>query len=480
MMHLKVPELGEISMIEITPILDSKSAEPLYIQLANYIKQEILSGRIKPKEKLPSKRNLSDYLGLSLNTIQSAYEQLCAEGYLESKPRKGLFVTTFDNDINFNRMYFQKSESMKKPAQINAKIDFNSGKVDLEQFPYTLWRKLSIQSLYEDQGNLFYNGDPQGEQLLREQITSHLFASRGVRCSPEQIIIGAGTQVLIGLLCLIIGKDNIYALENPGFHRTKITLQDLGVQTVSIPLDEDGIDIKRLKNTDANVVYVTPSHQFPNGMIMPISRRMELLKWAEEQNGYIIEDDYDGEYRYKGKPIPSLQGLDTNENVVYLGTFSKSLIPSIRISYMVLPSSLTKRYQDHFTIYKQTVSRLHQDTLYRFIKDGHWESHLNKMRTLYRKKHNTLMLAINNYLGEKVNVIGEKSGLHIVLEVKNNMKEDELINKAINVGVKVYPLSIYFQGAIGSTGPRILLGFGGLSETEIDTGIGLLKEAWGL
>ncbi|CEH31864.1 Putative HTH-type transcriptional regulatory prot ein GabR (Fragment) [Aneurinibacillus migulanus] len=452
----------------------------MYIQLANYIKQEILSGRIKPKEKLPSKRNLSNYLGLSLNTIQSAYEQLCAEGYIESKPRKGLFVTTFDNDIIFNQRDFEKLESKSKQVQVNAKIDFNSGKVDLEHFPYAIWRKLTIQSLYEDQGELFYNGNPQGELLLREQIAAYLFASRGVRCSAEQIIIGAGTQVLIGLLCMLIGKEHIYALENPGFHRTRMTLQDLGVHTVSIPLDEDGMNINQLKNTNANVVYVTPSHQFPYGMIMPISRRMDLLKWAEEKNGYIIEDDYDGEYRYKGKPIPSLQGLDTKENVVYLGTFSKSLIPSIRISYMVLPSSLMKKYQEHFTIYKQTVSRLHQDTLYRFMKNGLWQSHLNKMRTLYRKKHSTLMLAVKNYLGEKVNIIGEKSGLHIVLEVKNSMKEDELINTAMNVGVKVYPLSIYYNGTIGSLGCRILLGFGGVSETEINTGIRLLKEAWKL
>ncbi|MDR7075842.1 GntR family transcriptional regulator/MocR family aminotransferase [Neobacillus niacini] len=467
-------------MIELTPVLDNKNGKPLYIQLANYIKQEILSGRIKPKEKLPSKRNLSNYLGLSLNTIQSSYEQLCAEGYVESKPRKGLFVTTFDNDLIINQRGLEKLESKTQKVQVNAKIDFNSGKVDLERFPFAVWRKLTIQSLYADQGELFYNGNPQGEHLLREQIAAHLYASRGVRCSAEQIIIGAGTQVLIGLLCMLIGKEHIYALENPGFHRTRITLQDLGVHTIHIPLDEDGLNINQLKNTNANVVYVTPSHQFPYGMIMPISRRMDLLKWAEEKKGYIIEDDYDGEYRYKGKPIPSLQGLSTKESVVYLGTFSKSLIPSLRISYMVLPSPLMKKYQEHFTIYKQTVSRVHQDTLYRFMKDGLWQSHLNKMRTLYRLKHSTLMLAINKYFGQNVTIIGEKSGLHIVLEVKNNMEEEELINTALNVGVKVYPLSIYYNGATESVGSRILLGFGGLTETEINTGIKLLKEAWKL
>lgn len=467
-------------MFEITPVFDSKNGKPMYIQLANYIKQEILSGIIKPNEKLPSKRNLSNHLGLSLNTIQSAYEQLCAEGYVESKPRKGLFVTSFENDLIINQKGFEKSESTTKKVQGNPKIDFNSGKVDLAHFPYARWRKLTLQSLYEDQGELFYNGNPQGELLLREQIATHLYASRGVRCAAEQIIIGAGTQVLIGLLCMIIGKEHIYALENPGFHRTSVTLHDLVVHTVSIPLDEDGISINQLKDSDANVVYVTPSHQFPYGMIMPISRRIELIKWAEERNGYIIEDDYDGEYRYKGKPIPSLQGLSTKENVVYIGTFSKSLIPSIRISYMVLPSPLMEKYLEHFTIYKQTVSRIHQDTLYRFMKEGFWQSHLNKMRTLYRKKHSTLLLAINHYFGQNVTIIGEKSGLHIVLEVKKNMEEEELITTAMNVGVKVYPLSIYYNGATRNVGSRILLGFGGLTETEINTGIQLLKEAWKL
>lgn len=467
-------------MLEITPVLDSNNEIPLYIQLANHIKHEILSGRIKSKEKLPSKRKLSNYLGLSLNTIQAAYEQLRAEGYVESKQRKGLFVTTIDNDLMVNQKDVEHSESKNEKEQLNIGIDFNSGKVDLVHFPYAIWRKLAVQSLYEDKGELFYNGNPQGEQHLREQIAIHLYASRGVRCSAEQIIIGAGTQVLIGLLCMLIGKEHIYAIENPGFHRTRITLQDHGVRTIPITLDEDGININQLKDTDANVVYVTPSHQFPVGMIMPISRRMELIKWAEEKTGYIIEDDYDGEYRYKGKPIPSLQGLSNKESVVYLGTFSKSLIPSIRISYMVLPPSLMKRYLERFTIYKQTVSRIHQDTLYRFMKEGFWQSHLNKMRTLYRKKHSTLMLAIDKYFGQNVTIIGEYSGLHIVLEVKNNMDEDELIKSAMNVGVKVYPLSIYYNEVTESVGSRILLGFGGLTVEDIEAGIKLLKDAWKL
>ncbi|WP_066390803.1 MocR-like pyridoxine biosynthesis transcription factor PdxR [Neobacillus mesonae] len=467
-------------MIEMTPILEKNGVKPLYMQLANYIKQEILSGSMKANEKLPSKRTLASYLGLSVNTVMSAYDQLSAEGFVVSKPRQGLYVAALEDDIAAGQVYLEpykvKSIQNQKPIQ----IDFNSGKVDLEHFPYVIWRKLTIQSLYEDQGELFYNGDRQGELQLREQIAKYLYASRGVRCSADQIIIGAGTQMLIGLLCLMIGKGHTFALENPGFHRTKAVLQDFGARTIPIALDEEGIDLKQLKNSKASIAYVTPSHQFPFGMIMPISRRMELLKWAEDNNGYIIEDDYDGEYRYKGRPIPSLQGLDTKGNVIYLGTFSKSLIPSIRISYMVLPQKLMEKYREHFTIYKQTASRLHQQTLYLFMKEGYWQSHLNKMRTLYRRKHAMLMSAIKKHLGDKVNVIGANSGLHIVLKVKKKMAEEELIRLAMNVGVKVYPLSIYYHESDESLDSRVLLGFGGLSESEIDTGIRLLKEAWGL
>jgi GntR family transcriptional regulator / MocR family aminotransferase len=466
-------------MIELTPILDKKTSDPIYIQLAHYIKQEILSGRIRPGEKLPSKRQLANHLGLSLNTINSSYEQLCAEGYVESHPRRGLFVMKMDEEI----LNLEESQIVKPKVHFTTpeiKYNFNSGRVDLKNFPYTIWRKLTVQSLYEDQGELFYNGDPQGEYKLREQIANYLFASRGVKCTPEQIVMGAGNQVLIGLLCLIIGKNLTYAIENPGYYRANTVLQNYGVNTTYITLDEDGIDMNILTASGANVVYVTPSHQYPFGMIMPIHRRMELLKWAEESDGYIIEDDYDGEYRFRGKPIPSLQGLDTNGRVIYLGTFSKSLIPSIRIGYMVLPPALLKIYQETYTVYQQTVSRLHQDTLYRFMKEGYWQSHLNKMRTLYRKKHNILLSAMKKHLGESVTVIGEKSGLHIVLEVVNGMMESELISSALEAGVKVYPFSLYYHGSIEKQLPKVLLGFGSLSESEIEEGILLLKEAWSL
>jgi GntR family transcriptional regulator/MocR family aminotransferase len=466
-------------MFEITPDFELKSKIPLYIQLADYIKREISNGNISGGEKLPSKRNLSTYLGLSINTIQASYDQLIAEGYVKSLPRKGLYVTKLEEKIYERKVEAPKKQKIDNGKEnLKIKIDFSSGKVDLENFPYSLWRKLTIESIYADRGELFYTGDPQGEQLLREEIAKYLFESRGVRCSGDQIVLGAGTQLLIGLLCLVIGKEYLYAIEEPGFHRTREVLRDQSLEVVPIPLDQDGICMNSLKSSRARIVYVTPSHQFPYGMVMPVSRRMELLNWAEEMDGYIIEDDYDGEFRYKGKPIPSLQGLDINERVVYLGTFSKSLIPSIRISYLVLPKPLLIKYKQYFTVYKQTVSRLHQDTLFRFMSQGHWERHLNKMRTLYRKKHNVLLTSIEKYMGNSVTIIGERAGLHILIRVKNEMSEKELVETALTKGVRVYPVSIYYRNFVKTQNSLILLGFGGLTLREIEEGIRALKYCW--
>lgn len=466
-------------MIEIMPIWDYSKTTPIYVQLYEYIKQEIQIGTIKPEAKLPSKRKLAIYLGISQNTIQSAYDQLCAEGYVEIKPRIGVFVTKFEDNLLCNLPLIDKpGKNIESTDDFEYLIDFKSRNVDLDYFPYSIWRKLTTQCLYSDQSNLLLIGEPQGDECLRKEITNYLFQSRSVRCVHEQIIIGAGMQYLLIVLCMLLGKEYIYAMENPGYNRARNVFKDQGIDLHPISIDEDGICIEDLRKSSATVVYVTPSHQFPYGMVMPVSRRLELLKWCEEKDGYIIEDDYDSEFRYKGKPIPSLQGLDSNGKVIYMGTFSKSLIPSIRMSYLVVPQNLVKKYQAYFKEYKQTVSRLHQNTLYRFIKEGYFSSHINKMRTLYRKKHTILLSAIDKYMKEKVEVIGAQSGLHILLKVKNGMTEAELIQSARKMKVKIYPISIHYDGYVPGEIPTIILGFGGLKEKQIDKGIQLLKKAW--
>ncbi len=465
-------------MLELTPNLDPKKHEPLYVQLYQYIKREIQTGSIHAGDKLPSKRKLSSYLHISQNTIDAAYQQLIAEGYVEGRARKGIFVCKLQEDliIRTEREDIQEQLPVIENKQVYD-IDFNHGGIALEHFPYSIWRKLTVESLYMEESALLLNGDRQGEYSLRKEITNYLFQSRGVRCQPEQLLIGAGTQFLVGLLALLLGRESIVAIEEPGYHRSREVFKDQGLLVKPISLDHEGVHMGELKKSNANAVYVTPSHQFPNGMVMPISRRMELLKWAEQNSSFVIEDDYDGEFRYKGKPVPSLQGLDPRY-VVYLGTFSKSLIPSIRISYMVLPYSLLEKYRRDFLIYKQTVSRLHQQTLSIFMESGHWERHLNKMRTVYRKKQKILLSSINKQLGSNVKVIGEESGLHIIMSIQNGMSEKLLIEKAATKGVKVYPTSIYYIKSENTKIPEILLGFGGLKESEIEEGIYRLKLAW--
>lgn len=471
-------------MLELTPELNSSKDIPLYIQLYEYIKTEIQNDKIKPGTKLPSKRKLSQHLKISQNTVQSAYEQLSSEGYAESRPRKGIFTTEIDNDLFKLSINHKTDNIISKNDSLSADsdsiIDFNYGSIDTESFPFATWRKLTFQSLFPESSDILALGDPQGDILLRKEISDYIFQSRGVKCSPEQIVLGAGTQIILTLLCMILGRNHIYAFENPGFNRARHVFTDQGIKVIPISLDEYGISIKELKQSCAKVVYVTPSHQFPSGIVMPVSRRLELLKWCREEDGFIIEDDYDSEFRYIGRPIPSLQCLDDIGHVIYMGTFSKSLIPSVRINYVVLPQELLKIYNDNFKIYNQTVSRLHQDTLYKFMSQGHWSRHLNKMRTVYRKKHAVLIAAINKYLNEKIKVIGENSGLHILLQVKNGMTESQLIISAMDMNIKVYPSSVYYYKDNKNETPCVMLGFGALSEEQIEQGIKTLKEAWNL
>ncbi|WP_427126057.1 PLP-dependent aminotransferase family protein [Priestia megaterium] len=464
-------------MLELMPLLDKRKTDPLYMQLYTYIKKQIQKGTIPPHEKLPSKRKLALHLSISQNTVEAAYVQLEAEGYIEILARKGAFVKEIKKEVVLQELP-PVYVSLPQEEPKSTTIDFSHGKIDVEKFSYNTWKKLTVQAIYHGESQLFYSGHPQGELLLRQEIAAYLYHSRGVRCTAEQIVIGAGTQYLMWLLSVTLGKEKIIGFENPGFHRTRHVFQEQGMSVLPISLDDSGLKVKELKESGANAVYITPSHQFPIGMVMPIARRLELLEWAAETNGYIIEDDYDGEFRYKGKPIPALQGLDQDDRVIYTGTFSKSLMPSLRISYAVLPHRLLPSYVKHCGLFKQPVSRFHQHTLFLFMKEGHWERHLNKMRTAYRKKQALLLDCLTATMGERVDVIGEYSGLHILLKVKNGMSEQKLIEAAAKQGVTIYPTAIYYHSADDNTTPYVLLGFAGLSDEEIKTGVNLLFKAW--
>lgn len=467
-------------MLELNPVLEKKLECPLYYQLYKYIIKEIKSGKISKGTRLPSIRQLSKNLAISKTTIESAYQQLIAEGYVESRPRSGLYVVELENDFNYRQFDSSKSKRQVKHEQsVEYKYDFNCDSVDLENFPFSIWRKLINEYLSSSESNLFRYDYTRGDINLREQISMHLRYSRCVYCSEDQIIIGSITQHLISIACQLIGlKKYKVAIEDPGCIEMKSIFKNLGFEVIGIPVEKDGIDIDKLKSSGAKIVYITPSKQFPCGMIMPIDKRMNLIKWAEEENGLIIEGDYDGEYRYHGKPIPALQGLSNSDNVIYLSTFSKYILPSICISYMVLPQKLLNIYNQEYHLYEQSVPRLNQQILQQFMERGYWERHIRKMRTIYSKKHTVLVNSINKYMDNRVTIIGKDAGLHILVEVKNGMNEEELIDSAANFGVKVYPYSTYLYNKEECLNPRIIIGFGGLNEDSIVSGIKLLRESW--
>ncbi|HDR7913407.1 TPA: PLP-dependent aminotransferase family protein [Bacillus wiedmannii] len=462
-------------MLELTPNLNVNSKRALYVQLYEYIKKEIKDGTIPALTKLPAKRKLASYLQVSKNTVEAAYEQLLAEGYIESASRKGYFVCKVEQMI-----YVEGSEAKVEEVPFreeNYTFDFTQTGVDTNTFPFTTYRKL-INDVWQPHNNeLLFLGHPQGELSLREEIANYLYESRGVRCSASQIVLGAGTQILVKLLFQLLKGSN-YAVENPGYHRKMVVFEQGEKKVQMLSLDRDGICMADLENSDANVVFVTPSHQFPYGMIMPITRRAQLLQWAKkEEDRYIIEDDYDSEFRYSGKPIPALQGLDTDGKVIYMGTLSKALLPSLRMSYIVLPKNVIEKYQKEYLFYTQSVSRMDQEVIRKFLNEGYWEKHIHKMRVVYRKKRDRLVFEIEKYFSNRVEVIGEDSGLHILLKMHNGMREEELIQEAAKYSIKIYPVSTYYKDG---TAPEnvVLLGFAILSEDEIAKAVQLLHKAW--
>ena len=457
--------------------LNRSSEVPLYEQLYNFIKNEIIVGRIEYGAKLPSKRKLSEFLKISQNTVETAYDQLLAEGYVESVPRKGYFVLAYEE-----LEYVQQNEMKVGAREDNVEklaYHFHPSWIDTENFPFKKWRKYAKNIIDESYHSLLLLGDMQGELELRQEIAQYLYHARGVQCTPEQVIIGAGSEILLQQLILLFDWDTIYGVEDPGYHIISKMLKKNKKEVHPLRVDGDGIKVRPIENTDIDIVYVTPSHHFPYGSVLSINRRMQLLKWAREsENRYIIEDDYDSEFRYSGKAIPSLQSMDQAGKVIYLGSFSKSLIPSLRISYMVLPKKLWKKYKAELPFYQCTVSRIDQHILKEFMREGDFERHLNRMRKIYRKKLDRTLELIIPF--KEIQVIGEQSGLHIVLVIKNGMNEEELVKRAKKSKIKIYPLSYYSLENLDENPPMIILGFAGIPESELEKAIHLLFNSWEL
>ena len=460
--------------------LDSRSKKPLYEQIYSHIRAEIRNGSLKAGERLPSTRVLAEHLKVSRSTTQMAYDQLLAEGYMEARPCRGYFVSHLEELVETGATGTGEMETTVEP-DAGWRVDFSPRGIDLDSFPYHVWRKLSRNTLVDDNKEMFHSGNHQGEPGFREAIRSYLHSARGVNCSPEQIIVGAGSEYLLMLLSQILEGRHVIAMENPTYKQAYRVFQSLGYEVCPVEMDANGMEPELLAECGANVAYVMPSHQFPTGIVMPVGRRQELLKWAQEApDRYIIEDDYDSEFRYRGKPIPALQGMDRNGRVIYLGTFSKCIAPAIRVSYLVLPPSLLVRYRSQTSFYASTVSRIDQNILYQFLSGGHFERHLNRMRAIYKTKHDLLLEQVEP-LRKQFEIRGEHAGLHILLTSRNGVPEEALIRKAAEAGVRVYGLNSYFiQPEHNHCPSTVVLGYASLSEEQIVDGIHLLKTCWGI
>lgn len=416
------------------------SAEPLYIQLYKKIRDDILSGGIAEGEKLPSLRSLSRSLSVSMTTTQQAYDQLLVEGYIVSKPQLGYYaadVFSAGDDKDMQKIMAPVPES------VLADSDHPPYICDPDCFDFNKWKKCSSKIFNEHSNLLLYGSDPQGEKALRHEITKYVYTSRGVICSPEQIVIGAGTQQITGQLCRILPKMDInhVSVESPGYLPVQNSFRDSGFSISHIPVGNDGIEIERLPANISTAVYVSPSNQFPTGAVMPVGRRRQLLRWASDNDSIIIEDDYDSELRYFGRPVPALRSLDKDGRVVYLGSFSSTLFPAIKISYMILPPSMAEIFSKTKGDYAQTCSKAEQLTLALFMEEGYYYTGIRKLRNLYSQKLSLTLDAFAKHADERAVPVNTNSGINLMIRFATEKTADELCDLAKSVGLHMVPFS---------------------------------------
>lgn len=445
--------------------------EPLYVELYHYFKEEIVSGRIKAHEKIPSIRKLSKELEISRTTVENSYQQLLTEGYIYSVSQKGYFVSEIPFSDEGNKVVENK---MGKGRNLSKENSLKT--VDPNSFPFARWKKIVGTVLLERGEDLLSYGTYQGEFELREEIAKYVYRSRGAICETDQIIVGAGIQQLLYILCAVLKRMeyNSLSYEHPGFADAYQVFQEQGFCTIPIPVEQNGISISQLEESGSRVCYVSPSHQYPTGHTMTIPQRTKLLHWAEKYNNLIIEDDYDSELRYIGRPIPSLQGLDQGKRVIYLGSFSTVLIPSIRISFMILPHTIKEEYEQIQKIYNQSASKVDQYALAKFMREGHFDRHLRKLRKIYTRKKEELLKGIVRYMGDQITVYGAESGLHVLLELKTSLTMEDIIEVAERTGVMVKPISTDRQ----RKNPMILLAYGGIPLEDIYDILQQLQKVW--
>lgn len=431
----------------ITYTFTNTGSDSLYEYLYKCIKNDILQGNIRAGEKLPSKRTFAKNLGISVITVENAYEQLIAEGYIYSIPKKGFYVTDLKKEVETEKKTVTKEMVPITGGESGYFADFTSNQTQSELFPFTVWTRMIREVLGENQIQLMTNPPCGGIYPLREAIAKYLKEFRGMTVLPEQIIIGAGTEYLYGLLIQLLGTDKIYAVENPGYRKIAKIYRSWKVACEYIDMDEEGVQIGELQRKRVDILHISPSHHYPTGIVMPVSRRYELLGWASKSSRhYIIEDDYDSELRLGGQPIPTMQSIDVSDRVIYMNTFTKTLASTVRISYMILPPPLLEQFYERLSFYSCSVSNFEQYTLGKFIEEGFFEKHINRLRNHYHKKRDILLGAIReSRLGDLVHISGEEAGVHFLMEIQTEKEEEEFLTCAQTQGIRLSPLSAHYH-----------------------------------
>ncbi|WP_019553416.1 MocR-like pyridoxine biosynthesis transcription factor PdxR [Propionispira raffinosivorans] len=458
-------------------VLVSTSKKPLYQQLYQQIRDKILSGELREQAKLPSCRYLATELHVSRNTVDTAYQQLFSEGYIIGKSRSGYYVETIHN-TKYSVSTEVIPDSTTNELHLGRMLyDFRYGNLSQQSFPFAQWQQLTNCCLKQYKEPFLNYGDLRGEPGLRRELTKYLHEYRDVRCTPDQILITSGTTQCLMFICQLL-KDEIdtIAMEDPGFSAAHSAFTNRGFHVPLVPVNYHGLNVKALRNTTANAVYVTPSHQFPTGRTMSIARRLQLIDWAYERNALIIEDDYNCHLRYDVKPAPALQGL-APDKVIYIGSFSKILSPSLRIAYMVLPKNLALSLQQKNESFSCSVPFIIQKPLELFLQENLFESHLRKILRQFKKKRDILLRALQKHFGETITVSGENAGIHVLLDLNQPISSAILIDKARKVGIYLSSNNIWIESSPSKAG-RVLLGYGSIKDEDIDPAIRLLCQIW--
>ncbi len=460
----------------ITYSIPEKLDIPVYQYLYNCLREDIEKGVLKPHEKLPSKRTLAKQLQLSLITIENAYSQLMIEGYITAVERKGYYVNQIEMVVNKQP---ELMETKEKQPSAEYEVDLTASSSNVEYFPFASWSKIVRKVLAERRAEILEPSDYRGLEQLRKAIAEHLHQYMGLDVSQDQIVVGAGSEYLYSQLVQLFGRSVKYALEDPGHQTIAKVYQSNQVEYCFIPLDKQGIDADLLQRSGADIVHISPNHHYPTGITMPISRRQQLLKWAKENDGYIIEDDYDSQFRLKGKPIAPLFSLDNNNCVVYMNTFSVSLASSFRLAYMVLPWPLMQRYQQKMSFYHCPVANLEQLVLSEFISSGSFERHINRMRKRYRDIRNQLISQIKqSAILNSLTIEEADSGLHLLLVYPYEISDEAIEQAALSLSFHIYTLSHF--SSTPNDSHTLIIRYTALDEKMIESVIDKLEQLFTL